>query len=83
MSTNSNAIYIRDHLFLTGVSMVGLSLMALFFLGISWVLGGDAFINSLYGKEIMAVLLGAVGVGAVMIQIFRDKAPKSQLSTFA
>lgn len=73
MSNDASNVYIKHQAFLAGVALLVLSLMALFFLTISWMAGGDAFMATMYGKETMAVLLAVSGSGAVLMLAFRDK----------
>lgn len=65
--------YVRDQLFLAGVALMVLGGMAAFFLLFSWALGGDAFMNSLYGKETLVALVAGMAVGLVMALSFRDR----------
>lgn len=69
--TGSN--YVKNQLFLAGVALMVLGGMAAFFLLFSWALGGDAFMNSLYGKETLAVLVAGMVAGLVMALTCRDR----------
>lgn len=67
--------YAKDQLFLAGVAFLTLSLMALFFLVASWLVGGDAFMASIYGKENMVALLAGAGLGALLMAVYREREP--------
>lgn len=73
MQNDAKNAYAKHQVFLAGTALVVLGLMALFFLGLSWMVGGEAFIESLYGKETMVVLLAGVGVGGLLMLTCRDK----------
>jgi hypothetical protein len=73
MSGETNHSYLKNHLFLAGASFVGLGLMSLFFLVVAWFLGGNAFFESLYGKETMMALLVGIGVGISLMLAFREQ----------
>jgi hypothetical protein len=65
--------YVRDQLFLVGVALMVLGGMAMFFLLFSWALGGNAFMDTLYGKETVAVLAAGIGIGLLMAFSCRER----------
>lgn len=65
--------YVRDQLFLAGVALMVLGGMAMSFLLFSWALGGDVFMDTLYGKETLVVLAAGMGVGLLMALSFRER----------
>lgn len=65
--------YARDQLFLAGVALVVLGGMSMFFLLFSWALGGNAFMDTLYGKETVTVLAAGIGIGVLMAFSFRER----------
>jgi|GEM_PF-6812094 len=73
MSNTMDNDYARSQVFLAGVAFLCLSLMALFFLGVSWAAGGDAFLATIFGKETMAMLLAGATLGGGLMLAFRDK----------
>lgn len=80
MSNVANDVQLKDQFFLMGIGLATSSLMALFFLGISWVIGGDAFFESLYGKQTMLALLISTGAGTALALALRDKPAQTQHS---
>ncbi len=55
--------------FISGTSLISLSLLALFFVIVSWAIGGTDFKNSIYGDLAMTILVAGVVVGAVLTYI--------------
>jgi hypothetical protein len=75
MTTSASNDFVKNHLFLFGMALVVNCLLAMFFLGVSWFVGGETFINTLYGKETLVILGTAVVVGVVMALAFRGGKP--------
>jgi hypothetical protein len=75
MPASASNDFVKNHLFLAGMALVVNCLLAMFFLGVSWFVGGETFINSLYGKETLVILAVAVVVGAAMALVFRGGKP--------
>lgn len=73
MSNAASKVYLKHQVFLAGVALLVLSLLALFFLVVSWQAGGDAFMATLYGKETMVALLAVSGIGIMLMLACRDK----------
>jgi EamA domain-containing membrane protein RarD len=71
METLSNR-YFKDQMFLAGVALSVLSLMALFFLVVSWLAGGDTFMATINGKPTMVALLASTVIGGVAMAIFKE-----------
>lgn len=78
MSNGTNDVRLKDQFFLLSIGLVVISLMALFFLGISWGLGGDVFFAGLSGKQTMLVLLITTAVGTMLALALRDKPVKTE-----
>jgi hypothetical protein len=75
MTTAASNDFVKNHLFLAGMALIVNCLMAMLFLGVAWFFGGDRFMDSLYGKETLAILAVAVAVGAGLALAFRGGKP--------
>lgn len=73
MLNGTNNVRLKDQFFLLSIGLAVISLMALFFLGISWGLGGDVFFDGLSGKQTMIALLITTAVGTMLALALRDK----------
>ena len=49
-----------------GTCLTALSGMALFFVLIAWLVGGDQFKDSIFGNADIAVFLAGIGLGVLM-----------------
>lgn len=75
MSISTSDDFVKNHLFLAGMALVVNCLMAMSFLGVAWFFGGEAFMDSLYGKQTLAVLAAAIAAGAVLAFACRGGRP--------
>jgi hypothetical protein len=73
MATMANDNYRRNQLFLAGMALIVLGGMAMFFLSVSWFFGGGTFMDTLYGKETLAVLAAGIVAGFAMVLAFRER----------
>ncbi|MEW6163682.1 MAG: hypothetical protein AB1642_01325 [Pseudomonadota bacterium] len=74
MTTGATQSYLKNQLFLAGTALVVIGMMAIFFLALSWAVGGDAFMDTLNGKMMLAMLGAGVGLGAGLMLTFRERA---------
>lgn len=77
MSNDGRNTYAEDQLLVVSVGLVFVSLIAFFFLVVSWAIGGDAFMATMYGKESMVLSLLGTGAGIALAAKFREKPASS------
>lgn len=58
---------------LASMTLVGLSSIALFFLLLSWAIGGKEYKDSIYGDYALVVILLGLIVGGGLNFVFRNK----------
>jgi hypothetical protein len=83
MSNHGRNTYAEDQLLVVSVGLVSVSLIAFFFLVVSWVIGGDAYMTTIYGKESMVLSLLGTGVGVALAANFREKPASSSAALAA